>query len=167
MSPKNTQEPNGRSDPEEAVLALRKKAQAALSDAEVLLERGSPEATINRGYYAVFQAARAALLTEGESLSRPLWCYSTFRVPFRPDQTGVRRGWRHPYHRAVDRRRSRLRSIFGFRAGGGRRACRKGPPVHRGCRGAGSSRPVVGSGVEPRAGASANPSGLHQNLPPR
>ena len=67
MSPENTQEPNGRSDPEEAVLALRKKAQAALSDAEVLLERGSPEATINRGYYAVFQAARAALLTEGES----------------------------------------------------------------------------------------------------
>lgn len=31
------------------------------------MERGSPEATINRGYYAVFQAARAALLTEGES----------------------------------------------------------------------------------------------------
>jgi uncharacterized protein (UPF0332 family) len=27
----------------------------------------SPEATINRGYYSVFQAARAALLTEGES----------------------------------------------------------------------------------------------------
>lgn len=90
MSPENTQEPNGRSDPEEAVLALRKKAQAALSDAKVLLKRGSPEATINRGYYAVFQAARAALLTEGESLSRPLWCYSTFRVPLRPDQTGVR-----------------------------------------------------------------------------
>ena len=40
MSPENTQEPNGRSDPEEAVLALRKKARAALSDAEVLLERG-------------------------------------------------------------------------------------------------------------------------------
>ena len=33
----------------------------------MLLEHGSPEATINRGYYAVFQSARAALLTEGES----------------------------------------------------------------------------------------------------
>jgi len=59
--------PNGPSDREEAVQALRKKARAALSDAEVLLKHGSPEATINRGYYSVFQAARAALLTEGES----------------------------------------------------------------------------------------------------
>ena len=67
MSPENTQEPNGRSDPGEAVQALQEKAQAALSDAEVLLEHGSPEATINRGYYSVFQAARAALLTKGES----------------------------------------------------------------------------------------------------
>lgn len=67
MSSEHTPEPNGSSDPQEAVQALRKKARAALSDAEVLLERGSPEATINRGYYAVFQAARAALLTEGES----------------------------------------------------------------------------------------------------
>mgnify|MGYP002762391391 CR=1 FL=1 len=34
---------------------------------QMLLERGSPEATINRGYYSVFQVARAALLIEGES----------------------------------------------------------------------------------------------------
>ena len=67
MNTENTPEPNGSSDPGKAVQALREKAQAALSDAEVLLERGSPEATINRGYYSVFQAARAALLTEGES----------------------------------------------------------------------------------------------------
>jgi uncharacterized protein (UPF0332 family) len=67
MNTENTPEPNGSSDPGEAVQALREKAQAALSDAEVLLEHGSPEATINRGYYSVFQAARAALLTEGES----------------------------------------------------------------------------------------------------
>ena len=33
----------------------------------MLLEHGTPEATINRGYYAVFQAAGAALLTKGES----------------------------------------------------------------------------------------------------
>jgi len=67
MNTGNTPEPNGSSDPGEAVQALREKAQAALSDAEVLLEHGSPEATINRGYYSVSQAARAALLTKGES----------------------------------------------------------------------------------------------------
>lgn len=55
------------SDLEDTIEALRKKARAALSDAELLLREGSPEATINRGYYAVFQAARAALLTEEES----------------------------------------------------------------------------------------------------
>jgi uncharacterized protein (UPF0332 family) len=63
----DTSEPSGRPGPEDTAHALREKAREALSDAEVLLERGSPEATINRGYYAVFQAARAALLTEEES----------------------------------------------------------------------------------------------------
>jgi uncharacterized protein (UPF0332 family) len=67
MNPQGTPEPDDRPDPEGAIDALGEKAWAALSDAEVLLERGSPEATINRGYYSVFQAARAALLTEGES----------------------------------------------------------------------------------------------------
>ena len=67
MNSENMSKPNGPSDREEAVQALRKKARAALSDAEVLLKHGSPEATINRGYYSVFQAARAALLTKGES----------------------------------------------------------------------------------------------------
>ena len=52
---------------EDTIEALKKKAHAALSDAEVLSKEGSPEATINRRYYTVFQAARAALLTEEES----------------------------------------------------------------------------------------------------
>ena len=49
------------------IRALREKAEQALSDAKLLLENGSIEAAINRGYYAVFQVARAALLTEEES----------------------------------------------------------------------------------------------------
>ena len=60
-------EPPGRPGPDSTIEALRKKAREALSDAEALQKHGSPEATINRGYYAVFQAARAALLTKGES----------------------------------------------------------------------------------------------------
>jgi uncharacterized protein (UPF0332 family) len=49
------------------IRALQEKSEQALSDAELLLENGSMEATVNRGYYAVFQIARAALLTRGES----------------------------------------------------------------------------------------------------
>ena len=55
------------SEIEKQIRALQEKAEQALSDAELLLENGSVEATINRGYYSVFQAARAALLTEEES----------------------------------------------------------------------------------------------------
>ena len=55
------------SENEKQIRALQKKADRALSDAGLLLENGSVEATINRGYYSVFQAARAALLTEEES----------------------------------------------------------------------------------------------------
>jgi uncharacterized protein (UPF0332 family) len=51
----------------EQIRALQEKSEQALSDAEFLLENGSVEASINRGYYAVFQIARAALLTKGES----------------------------------------------------------------------------------------------------
>jgi hypothetical protein len=50
------------------IRALQEKARQALSDAELLLDNGSVEAAINRGYYAAFQAARAALLTEEEGL---------------------------------------------------------------------------------------------------
>ena len=53
-------------EPDQQIRALQEKAGQALSDAELLLENGSVEAAINRGYYAAFQAARAALLTEEE-----------------------------------------------------------------------------------------------------
>ncbi|MCS3940316.1 hypothetical protein GGP84_002968 [Salinibacter ruber] len=49
------------------IRALQEKSEQALSDAELLLENSSVEATVNRGYYAVFQVARAALLTKEES----------------------------------------------------------------------------------------------------
>jgi uncharacterized protein (UPF0332 family) len=52
---------------EDTIRALKRKASEALSDAEVLLERGSEEAVINRSYYAVFSTARAALLLKDES----------------------------------------------------------------------------------------------------
>lgn len=52
---------------EDTIRALRHKAHEALSDAEVLLENGSAEAVINRAYYAVFSAARAALLSKDET----------------------------------------------------------------------------------------------------
>lgn len=52
---------------EEAVRALLRKVRDALSDAELLLKNGSAEAVINRAYYAVFSAARAALLSKEES----------------------------------------------------------------------------------------------------
>lgn len=52
---------------EETIRALKRKASEALSDAEMLLERGSEEAVINRSYYAVFSTARAALLLKDES----------------------------------------------------------------------------------------------------
>ena len=47
------------------IRALQEKSEQALSDAELLLENGSVEATVNCGYYAVFQIARTALLTKG------------------------------------------------------------------------------------------------------
>jgi len=52
---------------EKQIHALQEKAQQALSDADLLLENGSVEAAINRGYYSIFQTGRAALLTEEES----------------------------------------------------------------------------------------------------
>jgi uncharacterized protein (UPF0332 family) len=55
------------SENEETIRALIEKARRALSDAEVLLENGSAEAT--RAYYAVFSATRAALLTKEETPS--------------------------------------------------------------------------------------------------
>jgi uncharacterized protein (UPF0332 family) len=42
-----------------------KKAKEACSDARLLLEQGSPNGAVNRAYYAMFNAARAALLVSG------------------------------------------------------------------------------------------------------
>jgi len=67
MSAEAAEESSGRLDPDRTTEALMRKARSAFSDAELLLENGSVESTINRGYYAAFQAARAALLTGGES----------------------------------------------------------------------------------------------------
>ncbi|WP_295391541.1 HEPN domain-containing protein [uncultured Thiodictyon sp.] len=41
------------------------KARRALASAELLLERGDPEGACNRAYYAMFDAARAGLLSLG------------------------------------------------------------------------------------------------------
>ena len=62
MSPKNRDQTR----------TLQEKLKQALSDAGLLLENGSVEAAISRGYYAVFQAARAAL--EPLGLPRPWSC---------------------------------------------------------------------------------------------
>mgnify|MGYP006285288381 CR=1 FL=1 len=50
-------DPESGGGQEERIRALERKANQALSDAELLLENGSREAAINRAYYAVFQAA--------------------------------------------------------------------------------------------------------------
>ena len=65
---------------EQQIHALQEKAEQALSDAQLLLENGSVEAAINRGYYAVFQAAQAALLTEEESPKTHSGVIQRFRV---------------------------------------------------------------------------------------
>jgi hypothetical protein len=54
-----------------------------------LLENSSVEATVNRGYYAGFQIARAALLTKEESPDTHSGGHSSIWVPFRPDRTGA------------------------------------------------------------------------------
>lgn len=44
-----------------------RKSRQALDDAQLLLEHDRAEAAVNRAYYAAFDAARAALLTENET----------------------------------------------------------------------------------------------------
>jgi hypothetical protein len=58
MSPKNRDQTR----------TLQEKVKQALSDAGLLLENGSVEAAISRGYYAVFQAARAAPTVIGDDV---------------------------------------------------------------------------------------------------
>ena len=51
------------------IQALMQKARQALDDAELLLDHDRVEAAVNRIYYAAFDAAKAALLTKGETPS--------------------------------------------------------------------------------------------------
>ncbi len=50
--------------------AYLEKAERALAAAEILLNADSPEGACNRAYYAMFDAAHAALLAAGASTSR-------------------------------------------------------------------------------------------------
>lgn len=51
----------------EALQEVRARAREALVDAKALLRSGSPEAAINRAYYAAFYAASALLTARGVS----------------------------------------------------------------------------------------------------
>ena len=55
--------------PDNETQALMHKARQALEDARLLLAHDRSEAAVNRIYYAAFDAARAALLTQGEAPS--------------------------------------------------------------------------------------------------
>ena len=55
--------------PDDETRALMHKARQALKDARLLLDHNRSEAAVNRIYYAAFNAARAALLTESEAPS--------------------------------------------------------------------------------------------------
>ena len=58
-----------RAAPGEPTRALWTKAQAAAQSAQVLLDRADTDGAVNRSYYAVFDAARAALATVRSSLA--------------------------------------------------------------------------------------------------
>ena len=55
---------------EEEIKELWKKAQQSLEAAELLLEKGYYDFAVSRGYYAMFYAAEAALLSRGLSFSK-------------------------------------------------------------------------------------------------
>ncbi|WP_153945983.1 HEPN domain-containing protein [Cupriavidus sp. U2] len=46
------------------------KADQALASARLLLEAGDPDGACNRGYYAMFDAARAALIAAGAEIGK-------------------------------------------------------------------------------------------------
>ncbi len=48
--------------------SFMRKAERALASARVLLQDGDPEGACNRAYYAMFDAARAALMTLPEDV---------------------------------------------------------------------------------------------------
>lgn len=49
---------------------LMAKADEALASARLLLEAGDPDGACNRGYYAMFDAARAALIAAGAEIGK-------------------------------------------------------------------------------------------------
>lgn len=49
---------------------LMGKADQALASARLLLDAGDPDGACNRGYYAMFDAARAALLAAGAEIGK-------------------------------------------------------------------------------------------------
>ncbi|KAI3590700.1 hypothetical protein D9X30_4185 [Cupriavidus sp. U2] len=49
---------------------LMAKADQALASARLLLEAGDPDGACNRGYYAMFDAARAALIAAGAEIGK-------------------------------------------------------------------------------------------------
>jgi uncharacterized protein (UPF0332 family) len=68
-SAKRQASPAPRAAPGQHAAALWAKAQAASQSAQVLVERGDTDGAVNRAYYAVFGAARAALATVRASLA--------------------------------------------------------------------------------------------------
>ncbi len=68
--------------------ALLEKADRALASADILLRKGDAEGACNRSYYAMFNAARAALIlvaappevTEGKSHSGPHSAFNRYLV---------------------------------------------------------------------------------------
>ncbi len=54
----------------ETVVGLLEKAQRALASAEILLKDGDADGACNRAYYAMHDAARAALLNVGAELPK-------------------------------------------------------------------------------------------------
>lgn len=65
-------------------LALHRlaRAEATLSDADLLLERGSLKSAVNRYYYAAFYAARALLATKEMDSSKHSGVISLFQKHF-------------------------------------------------------------------------------------
>ena len=55
---------------DQEVRAYLQKARLALKDADLLAAEGSPEATVNRTYYAMFYAATAMHLAEGRRFKK-------------------------------------------------------------------------------------------------
>lgn len=49
---------------------LMGKAGQALASARLLLDAGDPDGACNRGYYAMFDAARAALISAGAEIGK-------------------------------------------------------------------------------------------------